>query len=216
MRRYWPAIVAVLAGGGLVLQFTLSYINYSHYAVPFAQRMTNFFCYFTIWTNTLVAGTAGALAFVPQSKLAQRMREPRLLTGIAVALVLVGGAYELLLRVRWQPQGWQFLADLLLHDLVPIAFIVLWAQDPSRGRLRWRDLGYWVVYPGCYLVFALLRGAWDGWYAYPFLNVPALGYGRVCMNAGGIVLALTAIGAAFLAADRALRGAARSPCSFSG
>jgi hypothetical protein len=48
----------------------------------------------------------------------------------------------------------------------------------------------------------MARGALDGWYPYPFLDVTTLGYPRVLLDACGMLLAFLAIGAVLLALGR--------------
>ena len=134
--------------------------------------------------------------------LGRRLREPRFFTGVTVAIVLVGAAYELLLRAIWKPQGFQFLVDLMLHDLVPVSTVLVWGLVIPKGRLTFRDLPWWLVYPGLYLLYTLARGAVIGSYPYPFLDVTAIGYGGVFVNAAGILVALLGIGALLVAVDR--------------
>ena len=45
----------------------------------------------------------------------------------------------------------------------------------------------------------LARGALDGWYPYPFIEVPKLGYGQVLLNAAGISAVLALGGLALIA-----------------
>jgi hypothetical protein len=210
-RRLLAALVCAMAWFGVIAQFVLTMQHPLHPEHALARRVSDFFSYFTILTNLLVALTLSVILHAEDFPLGRRLREPRLFTGIAVAIVLVGGAYELLLRAIWKPQGFQFFVDLLLHDLVPLGTVFVWGLLIPKGRLGFRDLSWWLLYPGLYLVYTLARGALLGAYPYPFLDVTAIGYGRVLANAAGILVALLGIGAVFVAVDRRAAVSARVP-----
>jgi hypothetical protein len=63
----------------------------------------------------------------------------------------------------------------------------------------------WALVPAAYLVFALLRGAIDGFYAYPFIEVTQLGYGRVFLNAIGVLAVFLCIATVLIWLDKRKR-----------
>ena len=64
------------------------------------------------------------------------------------------------------------------------------------------------MFPLCYLVYVLLRGAVTGWYPYPFLDpAQAAGYGSVAAYALGITATFVVVGALLLAIGNRLRRA---------
>ena len=104
-------------------------------------------------------------------------------SGTAVYIAIVGIVYSLLLRHIWNPQGWQKVADVPLHDLIPLLYVVYWVIFVRKSSLLWKHAVWWLTYPAAYFAYTLLRGAALGWYPYPFLDANALGYSRVSMNA---------------------------------
>ncbi len=105
----------------------------------------------------------------------------------------------LLLRHLWHPEGWQWLADELLHDIMPLLFLGYWWRCVPKGTLRVWHIALWVIYPLLYFAYSLLRGHLLAVYPYPFVDVDKLGYPQVFINAGGllvgfVVIALLAIG----------------------
>lgn len=196
--RFGAAMLSLLAWAALSLQLGLSLHLVHAQGGTAIDALVIFLGYFTILSNLFVALTAGAAALSPESRLASPM-----LRGCATtAIVVVGLGYHLLLRQIWDPQGWQWVADNLLHYAVPIASLAHWLLFPPQTRLPKRALLLWTLYPVAYLAYALIRGEWIGTYPYPFIDVPALGYPRVFVNAAGLMLV-------FLAAGALLRLAAR-------
>jgi hypothetical protein len=205
-RRLAFAAVAALAWFALVVQVLLSLTNPANYPGTLEVRLNNLFSYFTILSNLVVAVTLTTLVLSADSTLARRFARPRFFTGVAVAIVLVCLGYELLLRGIWKLEGWALVADTLFHDVVPIGFVLLWAAFVPKGQLGPRDLPSWLIYPGVYLGYVLVRGALIQRYPYPFLDVTALGYGRVLFNAAGLAVVIVALGGLFIAADRFIAG----------
>jgi hypothetical protein len=108
----------------------------------------------------------------------------------------------LLLRHLWQPEGWQWLADELLHDVMPLLFALYWWFEVPKGSLRLWHLMVWALYPAVYFAYALWRGSEIGAYAYPFIDVASLGYGQVMLNALGVLAGFWGIGLVVLGLDR--------------
>jgi hypothetical protein len=154
----------------------------------------NFFSYFTILSNLLVA-----ISFTAPGGF---WRSARTRGGVTLYIAVVGLVYELVLRKLWHPQGAQFIADLLLHDAVPLTVVAHWLFLRERGASRWNDPFAWLIYPGVYLVYALMRGTLTGWWAYPFIDASALGYGRVLLNAAGLLIVFLALGMGMVGWDR--------------
>ncbi|MFN3310245.1 MAG: Pr6Pr family membrane protein [Thermomonas sp.] len=183
------AALALLAGAGLLLQLVLSMrlgIANRHGALSGAWQ---FLGYFTVLSNGLVAWIAlrGAL-------MADGGRDLRWRGCAVTAIVLVGVGYHLLLRQVWNPQGAQWLADVLLHYAVPAAALSWWLALPPRHPLAAIAPVQWLLWPAAYAVYALARGAATGFYPYPFIDVPSLGMPRVLLNAAALMLGFVLTG----------------------
>jgi hypothetical protein len=125
-------------------------------------------------------------------------------SAIAVYLFIVFVGYNLLLRHIWTPTGLQFWVDELLHDIIPILFLIYWVFFVLKGRLNALHPISWLLYPVLYLLFALMRGAIDGFYPYPFIDVEQSGYRTVLRNSGGLLLAFITGSYLFVAIDKLL------------
>ena len=158
-----------------------------------------YFAFFTILTNLFAAAALAAAALRRSTSV---LVSPGIVTGIAANIVLVGIAYNLLLRNTWNPQGLQLLADVLLHNVDPLLFLGWWWLAASAQPLRYIEIMRWAAYPIAYFAYAMVRGAVDGFYPYPFIDVPTLGTGRVIVNALAILIAFFAIAALLIAIAR--------------
>jgi len=201
-RRRWLALAAVLGWAGLAIQLYLVLLARWQEQASLIGGLVNLFCYFTVLSNTLVATVLSQAAFGRDSAARRWFLSPLISSCIAASIVLVALAYSLLLRHLWQPQGWQWLADELLHDVMPLLFILYWWFEVPKGQLRLWHLAAWAVYPLLYFAFVLLRGHDIGVYPYPFVDVARLGYGQVLTNAVGVLAGFWAIGLVLLGLDR--------------
>ncbi|MCA0013826.1 Pr6Pr family membrane protein [Mesorhizobium sp. B292B1B] len=155
--------------------------------------------YFTILTNALVAAVFAALAIN-----GKHFDHPRLMAGVVSAIVLVGVIFTLLLQGLRTLAGASAEANFLLHQLNPILAALSWFLFTRKGALSWRDPLLWALYPVAYLVYALARGAAEGHYAYPFIDVSAVGWARVAANSVVIALCFVAAGEGLVWIDRTL------------
>lgn len=201
MKRFMAA--AALAGwAGLAIQQYLIFYSRWSTGASLLGGLINFFSFFTVLTNTL-AVVVLSYAVVNRDSAAKRFfLAPKVSSAITVSILLVGLAYSLLLRHLWQPEGFQLIADELLHDVMPVLFFIYWWRCVPKGSLRLQHIGAWVIYPLVYFAYALLRGDLLGQYQYPFIDVGTLGYPQVFVNAGGILAGFVLIALAVVGLDR--------------
>jgi len=161
---------ALLGWAALALQLVLTLTTIGGTALHGIWRYLG---YFTVIAN-LFAAIVLTLAVLER-------RKPRLEFAAATAMVLVGVVYTLLLRESWDPRGWQKVADIALHDAMPVTVMLFWLLRP-HGALHWRDVWLCAILPLGYAGYALVRGSADGWYPYPFMDVTQFGAGAVAIN----------------------------------
>jgi hypothetical protein len=211
-RRLFAGCSALLGAFALMLQYLLSTQLSTADGRGWLAGLWLCLGFFTITTNGLVTCALTAAAFGPRGALTRFFRRPGTMTALAMSIAIVALIYQLLLRALWHPQGWQWLADLLLHRVMPTLFLLYWWMAVDKRALRWRQLGAWLLYPVGYFLYALARGAVDGWYPYPFLDVNTLGYPRVLLYGCGVLLAFVAVAALLFALARwQVRRRARFP-----
>ena len=206
MKRFIAA--TALAGwvGLAIQQYLIFYSRWSSGA-SLLGGLINFFSFFTVLTNTL-AVVVLSYALVQRDSAAKRFfLRPAISSGITVSILVVGLAYSLLLRHLWQPEGFQLIADELLHDVMPVLFLIYWWRCVPKGSLRLKHIGAWMIYPLVYFAYALLRGDLLGQYQYPFIDVATLGYPQVFVNAGGILAGFVLIALAVVGLDKWLKRA---------
>ncbi|AZF35848.1 Integral membrane protein [Pseudomonas sp. R4-39-08] len=199
-------MAAALAGwvGLAIQQYLILYSRWSSGA-SLLGGLISFFSFFTVLTNTLVVVVLSYWLVKRESAGKRFFLAPGISSGIAASIVVVSLAYNLLLRHLWSPEGFQFIADELLHDVMPGLFLIFWWRCVPKGTLRFKHIAGWVVYPLVYFAYVLLRGHLLGQYQYPFMDVGSLGYPQVFVNAGGILLGFLLIALAVVVLDNRLK-----------
>jgi hypothetical protein len=198
-------VAALLAWSGLALQLGILVFNAAtgRSELTLLEAVWRFLGYFTILTNIVVAVSYSARLWAPDTAIGRFFARPVVDSGVLAAITLVGVVYITILQRLWQPQGAQLLADILLHYVAPLGYIIYWIAFVPRGLLRWSFVLSWLIYPTGYLIYAMLRGRLDNWYAYPFIDVVQLGYLRVFANAAGLIAIFLLAGLLLIVLDRA-------------
>lgn len=197
---------------GLALQFILA-ISKESGAGAFestSARIVNFFSFFTVQSNILVAVTTGLLAR-NRDRHSTLFRVLRL--DAVVCIAVTGVVFHLALSSLQELTGWDALADLLLHTLSPILGALGWVVFGPRGQITPRIVRLAVIAPVCWLGYALAYGSvvedrnGNDYYAYPFMNVQVHGYAVALFRCAVVAALFLGLSFGALALDRRLRGA---------
>lgn len=195
-------LLAVAAWFGLLLQLWLSIRLAVAGGKPVTSGLVAYFGYFTILTNIFVALVCSA-GSLPQSPSSRRTLYRLPAVGCSTAAILVVGiGYHALLREIWAPQGAEWLANAVLHYIVPFGALLHWLTYPYAGGAPWWAPLSWCWYPLVYFVYVMIRGEILSSYPYPFIDVMALGYIQSVVNAIGFLIAFVVLGYALLGLRR--------------
>lgn len=170
---------AIITWFAVVFQFYLIIINR---VASIPETIIRFFSFYTVLTNILVAVYFATVLVKPISRFGHFFSLPSVATAIALYILIVGLIYNVILRFLWQPQGLQLVVDELLHTVVPLFFIFYWMIFVRKSELKWKNIFSWLIYPMVYLIFIFLRGAFSGYYPYPFIKVNAIGWSKALLN----------------------------------
>ncbi len=180
------------------------YLNIVKNSVPVAEITIRFFSYFTILTNILVALCFTIILLRPKSRPGEFFSQPSVQTAVTAYITFVWIAYNILLRHLWNPTGLQLIVDELLHSFIPLLTVLYWLVFVPKSELQWKSILPWMIYPIIYLLYILTRGALSGFYPYPFIDINELGYFKVFLNDGGLILAFLLLSLLFVAIGKLL------------
>jgi hypothetical protein len=169
--RLWHGLTAVVAIVALVLQLVLV-IRGGRVLDETEQpglgiRLGRLVSYFTIQSNLLVAIVTAQLARDPLRD-GPAWRVVRL--AAVAGITLTGVVHFLLLRPLLDLDGADWVADKLLHMVVPVLAVVGWALFGPRPRIERREIRLTLIWPLAWLAWTLVIGGTTGWYPYPFLD----------------------------------------------
>ena len=158
-------------------------------SVGVATRVLQTVSFFTIQSNLLMLVVALSLVADPDrdGRLWRVLRLDALL-GITVT----GLVFDLVLIRYVDPTGWQLVATIGFHYVAPWATVLGWLLFGPHPRTDRRTVAWAAVWPVAWIAVTFARGAVDGWYPYPFLDVPEVGY-AVALRSTAVVLALSVV-----------------------
>jgi hypothetical protein len=200
--RAFQLIGAIITLCGLVLQFWLMTKYPSSRGI--GNTVIHFLSFFTIQTNILISACLLLPALIPTSRVSQLLSRPSLRTAVMSYSALVAVIYFLLLRNIGHDYGLERLADWILHYVTPAMFLMDWVAWVPKGRVPWRAVAGYLIYPALYAAWTLLYGAITGWYPYPFVNATKLGTEHLVLNLIALACVVVSIPVMFLAIDRLL------------
>ncbi len=197
--RLIAGVLAALGWFALVLQFRLVLGVNAEAGLGIGETLVRFFSYFTILTNILAASVLTATMLGHTRSFLTR---PKVQAAVAAYITIVGAVYFLILRHLWQPQGPQWLADTLLHYVMPVLYVLFWVVFAQKRGIGWRDSVNWLIFPLLYLCAVLARGVPSKFYPYPFIDANTLTYPEIARNAGGMLVAFLVVGLLVVALSR--------------
>lgn len=196
IKKLLSILFALVVWFAVLAQLYLIIVNRS---VSLSETLIRFFSFFTILTNLLAA-----IYFTVQALSPRALQKPGTLTALAVYITIVGAVYQLLLRHIWSPTGLQMVVDELLHSVNPVLVILFWYRYESKSEVHFAQIGRWLLYPLAYLVFILVRGAFSGYYPYPFIHVTQLGIGQTSINALLLLVAFCVVALLYIVIGKRL------------
>jgi hypothetical protein len=138
-------------------------------------RPAEYFAYFSIQGTMICAVVLAvtgvrALQGLPETKLLHLVR-----LSTTVYVVVISVVYNALLRggagdIRDAGYNWPVLPNEIIHVWGPIVMLLDWLLVAGFASVRLRAAFWVVVYPVAWILFSVIRGNIDGWWAYWFLD----------------------------------------------
>ncbi|WP_440896972.1 Pr6Pr family membrane protein [Amphibacillus sp. Q70] len=87
-----------------------------------------------------------------------------------IYMIVVLSIYHFILSSGGEYSGTRIITNFTLHYLTPILVGLNWLIFEEKKRYRYKSILFWLLFPVLYGVISLLRGLYDGFYPYFFLN----------------------------------------------
>lgn len=162
----------------------------------------DYFSYFTVLSNILVAATLTAAALAPQSAVGSYLLKPGVAVATAVYISVTGLTYWLVLSALYDLQGWVLFFDRLLHYAMPPAYVLFWLVFMPKGQVRLGAAAWALAPPVAYAVYTFAHGPWTGFYPYPFVDVSKIGVWNTARNVLEFIVFFYLVGIGYVALDR--------------
>lgn len=232
-RATWYAVNAASAWLGLAVSLAInlsgayrkpildsSRYGYNKGAVtPLAEGFFDWVSFFTIWSSVVVGIALTALwlrirqsAPSPAGSSATGAGWPAPLpqwladlwpSGL-VMVTVTGLVFNLVLSSQATQEGWDNLANSLLHQVTPALSVVVFGLIGPRGQLGWSTVGRAIIIPLAWVLWMLGRGAMTGTYPYGFIDIVDLGTTTALVNLAGVLALGLAVAAGFVGLDKVL------------
>lgn len=206
--RVWFGATAGCVAVGVVISSVTAANNPAGHFHPAAARLFNTLAFFTIQSNLLV-GIAALLLAIRLERSSLWFSVLRL-TGLT-AITVTGLVFHAVLAQTLDLKNWAAVGNELVHTVVPIMAVAGWLMLGPRGLVPKRVVWLSLIFPACWLVFTLIRGAIAHWYPYPFIDVTQLGYGGVAVNCVWVALLMLGLAAGAAVLDNRLPRSAPAP-----
>jgi hypothetical protein len=188
-RKILGTATALVAWVCVLVQLVYSVRNGLARGESVPRALANYFAYFTILTNLLVALVLTLPALAPGRRIGRAFADLRVTWTAAAAILVVGIAYHLLLRATHNPTGGEAITNIGMHYLVPAMYAAWWVVCTDVTGARWADRALHLsAYPTAYFGYIVGRGEVVGTYPYFFVDVAQLGLLGALRNAAGILV----------------------------
>ena len=199
-------LLALFSWTILGIMFYQSVISQSEVAIGILAGIKSY-RYYTMQTNLLVAiWYSCAIFFHFKPDLLNKIKGG-LKGAITLYITITFLVFAVMLSGSYQPTGIDSFTNIGSHYIVPILFIVDWFITEWAIKYRWFYLAFWVIYPLCYLIFAVLHGTIinPGNYLYPFLNLQNMGWGNFLVSVLILVVVFLALGSLYIGLNKIIR-----------
>lgn len=179
--------------------------NYSLGGNPLA--IANFFSYFTVQSAIVIT-----IVFLIGAVYGIRNKSDPLwldmIRVLSTVWVIVSGVVFAFILFEGSLRGipvWAPWSSLLLHFWIPAYALVDWLFAPSR-RVPWRTVGFVMIFPLLWVIFAMVRGSLVYWYPYFFLDPVLVAFPvEFGLYLGIIIVIFTAVTTLLIAISRVRR-----------
>ena len=161
--------------------------------------------YYTMQTNLFVAIwlTLAIIFHFKPDKLAKI--KGTIKGGLTIYIFITFVIFAIMLSDDYNPDKIiSIFTNITSHYVIPILFFIDWMFTEKTVQYKWRNLGFWLIYPFLYLILSIVHGTITGKYLYPFLDIPTMGLGKYFLAIGILIIGYIALGSIFVLSNRFL------------
>jgi len=187
MKKKTTIILALITWFTLLAQLILVVIIKSLTGDSVMDATINYLSLFSVESNIAIAMVLTVPLIIKRGPIFRFFDATSIQAMVVVYSFMVIMIYDLVLHDLWVAEGIQFLLNYLLHNAIPLAYIVWWFNFGQRGKLKYWYSIPWLIAPIVYMTITLVRGWFIGFYPYPFIDVDRIGMATVLYNTVGML-----------------------------
>ena len=170
------------------------------YGLPFLEWFVRFIT-FSIQTNFIITlwFTLAILWHNKPESLSKIMGPLKGAFTLYITITFV--VFAVLLSSSSPTTGWAAFSNIVVHYITPIAFIIDWILTEIQKQYKWNYLLYWMIYPLCYILFAVIFDIITGDFIYYFFDINH-GIPVLFMYISGLIAFGIALGCLYIGINR--------------
>ena len=197
MKRIYAGVFALVGWFSVIGQYLTTHADGLASTIDYLS-------YFTILSNILVASTLSFAALAPGSGPGRFLLRPPVAMATAVYITVTGITYYFILSGLYHLTGWTKHFDHLLHYVMPPAYVLFWLVFLPKGALHLRNVAWMLVPPLLYAAWTLIHGPLSGFWPYPFVDLPKIGWTAFIKNVVEFTIFFALVGAIYTLIDRVI------------
>lgn len=202
MKKKTAIILALITWITLIVQLLLVVIIKSLTGDTIFDATINYLSLFSVESNIAVAMVLTMPFVFKQGPIHRFFSSNGVQAMVVVYSFMIFMIYDLVLHDLWVAEGIQFVLNYLLHNAIPLAYIVWWFNYGQRDKLKYWYSLTWLIAPIVYMTITLVRGWYTGFYPYPFIDVDRIGIATVMYNTAGMLFLFWLAGLILVWIDR--------------
>jgi hypothetical protein len=187
MKKKSSIILALITWVTLFIQLALVVIIKSLAGDSIWDATINYLSLFSVESNIAVAMVLTVPLIIKRGPLFDFFNATAIQAMVVMYSFMVFMIYDWVLHDLWVAEGIQFALNYMLHNAIPLAYIVWWFNFSDKGRLQYWYSFPWLIAPIVYMSITLTRGWFTGFYPYPFIDVDRIGMATVLYNTIGML-----------------------------
>jgi len=195
--------VGFLAWIGIIIRFIVGVFDVMGGEDPLSY-FGNSFSYYTFQTNLMVAIWLTIAIIRGEQEKRPLIMHPIIHGAICLYITTTFLIFTIFLSASYQPTGLEIISNLLMHYVVPIAFIIEWVISEMQIKYKYQYLFYYAVYPFSYVVYTVIRGFFTGFYPYYFFDLNEISVLSLGINVILFVILFSIIGSIYITINRLL------------
>jgi hypothetical protein len=201
--KIFRLIVCILAWMGIIIRIIIGIFDIIGGADPFSY-FGNSLSYYTLQTNLMVAIWLIIAIVLGEQEERPLIMHPIIHGAICLYITTTFLIFAIFLSGGYQPTGIEAISNILMHYIVPVAFILEWIFSEIHTKYKYIYLLYYSIYPFAYVFYTVIRGFFTGFYPYYFFDLNTISPISLAINVILLVILFTIIGSIYITINRLL------------